>query len=40
MFRFLDLHQGAWIIKWSEKDEKIFKHSISIGSILFQICVI
>ena len=28
-----------WINKWNEKDEKVSKHSISVGSILFQICV-
>ena len=27
-----------WIIEKSKKDEKVLKHSISFGSVLFQIC--
>ena len=34
------LHQGMWVIKWNKKNEKVLKHSISIGSILFQMCVV
>ena len=39
MFQFSDLYQGVWIIKCNEKDEKVLKHSISVGCILFQIYV-
>ena len=38
-FMFLNLRQSLWVIKWNKKDEN-FKHSISVGSVLFQICVI
>ena len=38
-FGLLDLYQGVWIIKRNEIDEKILKHSISVGSFQFQICV-
>ena len=38
-FRLLNLHQSAQIIKLKEREEKVLKHSISISSVLFQICV-
>ena len=30
-FAFLDLPLAMWVIKWDEKDEKVFKQSISTG---------
>ena len=38
MFQFLDCHQGMWVIKWNENDENVLKHSISIGSVVSNIC--
>ena len=40
MFQFLDFYQVICVIKWSEKDEEVFKRSILINSVLFQICEI
>ena len=35
MFQFFYLRQGVLVIKWHEKDEKVLKHSISVGNVLF-----
>ena len=32
MFWSLNFHHAVWVIKWNEKDEKVLKHSISVGS--------
>ena len=37
-FSFLDLHQGVYVIKLNEKDEKILIYSISVGSSVSKSC--
>ena len=38
-FLFLDFHQSVWVIDRNKKDEKVLKHSSSIGRVLFHISV-
>ena len=37
LLNFLYVHRGMWVIKRNEKYESVLKHSISVGSVLFQI---
>ena len=39
MFRLLNLPQVVRVIEWNDKDEKVLQHSIFIGGVMLQICV-